>query len=111
MPMFIIGFPFGMSAGECFPIWKTGHVASDPDLDMDSLPYFLVDATARMGMSGGPVILRLYGPYETSTGHAMILGNPPAKFLGIYSGRMHSKSKIPNDMPAWMMIVHLPDQS
>lgn len=97
MPVFIIGFPFGKSAGECFPIWKTGHVASDPDLDIDSLPCFLVDATARSGMSGGPVILRLYGPYETSTGYSMTISYPTTKFLGIYSGRIHPKSDLCED--------------
>jgi len=33
MPVSIIGFPFGIATAGAWPIWKTGHIASDPDLD------------------------------------------------------------------------------
>ncbi|PSR30613.1 MAG: hypothetical protein C7B46_17690 [Sulfobacillus benefaciens] len=94
MPVFIIGFPFGLSAGEGFGIWKTGHIASDPDIDVDSRPYFLVDATTRGGMSGAPAILRLSGGYETSTGFVLSIVGSPTKFLGIYSGRVNQDSEL-----------------
>ncbi len=57
LPVSIIGYPFGLATAGAWPIWKTGHIASDPDLDYDGRPAFLIDATTRGGMSGSPVIL------------------------------------------------------
>lgn len=54
----IIGFPLGLSSTG-WPIWKTGHIASDPLVDVDGRRGFLIDATTREGMSGSPVILRI----------------------------------------------------
>ncbi|MCY3019826.1 MAG: trypsin-like peptidase domain-containing protein [Planctomycetota bacterium] len=94
MPVSIVGFPFGLTAGGAFPIWKTGHIASDPDLDYDGKPCFLIDATTRGGMSGAPVILRLYGGYATRSAAHVLGGGPMTKFLGIYSGRLHDQAEI-----------------
>jgi hypothetical protein len=33
MPVSIIGYPLGLTLAGGWPIWKTGHIASDPDLD------------------------------------------------------------------------------
>ncbi|MBI2165140.1 MAG: trypsin-like peptidase domain-containing protein [Chloroflexi bacterium] len=88
----IIGFPFGLSAGGRFPIWKTGHVASDIDLDYDGLPIFLIDATTKPGMSGSPVIARRYGWYLSSEGYQG--GSDATRFLGIYSGRIHESADV-----------------
>jgi hypothetical protein len=94
MPVFIIGFPFGLAAAGSIPIWKTGHIASDPDLDYGGQPAFLIDATTRSGMSGSPVILRLTGGYESGSGMYTQMGPPTTKFLGIYSGRIHGQAEI-----------------
>jgi hypothetical protein len=60
LPVSVIGYPLGLSAGESWPIWKTGHIASDLDIDSESgWPAFLIYATTRSGMSGTPVVLRL----------------------------------------------------
>lgn len=91
MPVSIIGFPLGISSVGQFPVWKTGHIASEPLLDFCGLPLFLIDATTRGGMSGSPVVLRLHGGYKTSDGKmVMATAGPHTKFLGIYSGRMNS---------------------
>ena len=88
MPVSIIGFPLGLSGPGKFPIWKTGHIATDPDLDYDNLPVFLIDATTRPGMSGSPVVLRLTGGYETKSGGSMIATSGIATlFLGVYSAQ------------------------
>lgn len=59
LPISVIGYPLGLAAGESWPIWKTGHIASDPDIDFQvDRPAFLIDATTRSGMSGSPVVLR-----------------------------------------------------
>lgn len=89
MPISIIGYPAGISTGVGFPIWKTGHIASDPDLNYDNKPVFLIDATTRGGMSGSPVVLRLNGGFRQQNGNRMIaMAGTSTKFLGIYSGRI-----------------------
>jgi hypothetical protein len=80
----IMGFPKGLTSGGKFPIWKTGHIASDIDLDWNGKPAFLIDATTKSGMSGSPVIAKRISIYQTSAGNK--IGNA-VRFLGIYSGR------------------------
>lgn len=94
MPVSIIGYPLGIVTGVHFPIWKTGHIASDPDLDYNSKPVFLIDATTRGGMSGSPVVLRMNGGYRTRTGTHIISGGVQTLFIGIYSGRIKADSEI-----------------
>jgi len=65
-PVSIIGFPYGLSSGGRFPIWKTGHIASDIDLLYENLPAFVIDATTKPGMSDSPVVARRVGMYQTS---------------------------------------------
>lgn len=80
----IIGFPEGLTSGGRLPIWKTGHIASDIDIDWDGKPAFLIDATTKSGMSGSPVIAKRVSIYQTSKGNT--IGNA-VRFLGTYSGR------------------------
>ena len=88
MPMSIIGYPGGLAVGGGWPVWKTGHIASDPDLDYNNLPGFLVDVTARAGMSGSPVVLRLSGGYRLLDGsHILAQGGTATLFLGVYSAQ------------------------
>ena len=87
----IIGFPEGLTSGGKFPIWKTGHIASDIDIDWDGKPAFLIDATTKSGMSGSPVIAKRVSIYQTSKGNA--IGNA-VRFLGIYSGREVGESGV-----------------
>jgi len=95
MPISIIGFPLGLAAAGAFPIWKTGHIASDPGLDYKGQPRFLIDATTRSGMSGSPVVLRLLGGYRTKSGKSiMVQSGCSTRFLGVYSGRIHIESEI-----------------
>lgn len=94
MPVSIIGYPLGIATGGVFPIWKTGHIASDPDLNYGNLPVFLIDATTRGGMSGSPVILRLSGNYKTRNGNTILAGGQSTLFMGVYSGRTHNDSEL-----------------
>lgn len=89
----IVGFPFGMAAAGKFPIWKTGHIASDIDLNYEDKPVFLIDATATQGMSGAPVFARRLGMHRSSTGWHMG-GADVVRFLGVYSGRIREQSDI-----------------
>lgn len=88
----IIGFPLGMSSAGKFPIWKTGHVASDVDLDYEGKPVFLVDATTKPGMSGSPVVARRIGQIPRTSG--LHLGGEATRFLGVYSGRIHELADV-----------------
>ncbi len=90
-PVSILGFPLGMSSLGRFPIWKTGHVASEITAGYRGQPIFLVDATTKSGMSGSPVIARRIGMRVTSKG--VTTGSAP-KFLGVYSGRIHEAADI-----------------
>jgi hypothetical protein len=95
MPVAIIGFPFGITAGGAWPIWKTGHIATDPDIDYQfGRPAFLIDATTRSGMSGSPVVIRVSGGYTDSKGNTVLGAGVRTKFLGIYSGRIHGEAEI-----------------
>jgi len=95
MPVSIIGFPLGFTGTGFLPIWKTGHIASEPNLDYQGEPLFLIDATTRGGMSGSPVILRMNGGYKTKKGNTiMSSGGYRTLFLGIYSGRLPRDSEI-----------------
>lgn len=94
MPVSIIGFPFGLTMAGGWPIWKTGHIASDPDLDYDQKPSFIIDATTRPGMSGSPVVLRSYTSYVSKNGIYNVDGKTHTRFMGVYSGRLRDDSEI-----------------
>ncbi len=88
MPVSIIGFPQCMSGPGKMAIWKTGHIATEPDIDFNGEPFFIIDATTRQGMSGSPVVLRLTSGYKTMSGSSMMAtSGMTTKFLGIYSGQ------------------------
>lgn len=93
MTVSIIGYPYGLATGVAFPIWKTGHIASDPDINYGGKPAFLIDATTRGGMSGSPVVYRSMGWYPSKSG-ALTIGGGVTAFLGVYSGRIHKNAEI-----------------
>lgn len=94
MPVSIIGFPLGRTAGGVLPIWVTGFIASEPSIDIDDIPLFYVNVSGRSGLSGAPVILRLSGGYGTSDGKFILGGGYQTKFMGIYSGRICDGSDV-----------------
>jgi hypothetical protein len=90
----VVGFPFGLTAGGALPIWATGFVASEPQVDYENLPIFLIDCRSRRGQSGSPVIAyRGGGAVSTETGFGVFTG-PVFRLLGIYSGRINEQSDI-----------------
>lgn len=94
MAVSIVGFPLGETASGALPIWKTGHIASDPDVDYGGNPVFLVDATTRSGMSGSPVYRREYGAVRKEGGGMELGTGSSTQFLGIYSGRIRDNSEV-----------------
>ena len=94
MPVSIIGFLLGYTVAGGWPIWKTGHIASDVDLDYDGKPAFLIDATTRGGMSGSPVVLRSVGGCMYMDGSLTMGPGVFTRFMGVYSGRLPGDSNI-----------------
>jgi Trypsin-like peptidase domain len=87
----IVGFPFGLAQQGGLPVWKTGTVASDLDINYRGKPIFLVDTTSRPGMSGSPVYAVRSGAFRGSDGmlHSAISGSMK-RFLGVYSEQMQA---------------------
>lgn len=90
--LFIIGYPFpDYSPPHFLPIWKKGTIATEP-LDLwNGRPAFLADAASRKGMSGSPVIRRVFGPppIVTPNGLQVMANNVvTSRFIGIYSGHL-----------------------
>jgi len=122
----IIGYPEGMSnriaPNRVLPLWKTGHLANDPEFDFTDLergfqqePLSLVDATTRPGMSGAPVFVinnsgltdqwhqaAAQARADLMTGGALPRRTMPpgvpfirrSRLVGIYSGRTSDSSDI-----------------
>ena len=80
----LLGYPYGFFDREhLLPIWKTGHVASEPDVDFEGEPTFLVDVSVFPGMSGSPVLAVATGIYESEDG--VMRSGRVLKLLGIFS--------------------------
>jgi len=93
-PVSIVGFPFGRTGGGAFGIWVQGTVASEPEVNFDDLPCFLIDSRTRPGQSGSPVIFfSTGGAISMADGNTAVLGQVE-KLLGVYSGRIHPESDL-----------------
>jgi hypothetical protein len=91
----IIGFPYGLTAGGAFAIWTRGFVASEPDVDFENLPKFLVDSRTRSGQSGSPVIAySTGGTHRMKDGGMLLSGQIITNLLGVYSGRINMESDL-----------------
>lgn len=91
----IVGFPFGVTAAGAIAIWTKGAIASEPEIDFDMRPCFLIDARTRQGQSGSPVIAYSPGgPTVMEDGSLAILTGTAVNLLGIYSGRINKESDL-----------------
>lgn len=94
-PVSVVGFPFGLTAGGSLAIWATGFVASEPNVNFNDFPIFLIDCRSRQGQSGSPVIAyRSGGAVDTGNGTATIFDGPVQRLMGIYSGRVNAESDL-----------------
>jgi hypothetical protein len=86
MDVFVLGYPFGPEPPG-YPIWKRGSVASEPDLARIGTGYHLIDTASLPGMSGSPVIRRIWN--QRVDGDRVVPAPTPLRteFLGVYSGR------------------------
>lgn len=93
--VFIVGYPLGITVAETLPLWKRASFASEPGIDVDNLPKYLVDTATREGMSGSPVFARssyIKGGLDVS-GDSFEDNRPWSvahqySFIGVYSGRL-----------------------
>lgn len=91
----VIGFPFGKTAGGFLAIWATGFMASEPNLQYEGMPKFLIDCRSRQGQSGSPVVAhRSGGAVAMEGGDTAIFTNSITNLLGVYSGRINSESDL-----------------
>lgn len=91
----VVGFPFGIQVGGSLAVWATGFMASEPDIDFNNLPIFLIDCRSRQGQSGSAVIAyRSGGGVAMRDGGTSVFSGPVTKFLGIYSGRINAESDL-----------------
>lgn len=91
----VVGFPFGIRSGGALAVWATGHIATEPDIDHDGKPIFLIDCRARQGQSGSAVIAhRAGGMVALEDGSSAMFNGPVTRFLGIYSGRINIESDL-----------------
>ncbi len=90
----VVGFPFDIAASGSLAVWATGFVASEPEVDFEGLPIFLIDCRSRPGQSGSPVIAHRSGAIRFKNNMAGLGAGTTTNFLGIYSGRVQSDSDI-----------------
>jgi len=91
----IIGFPFGQTGGGLLGVWVQGTIATEPSINFDELPCFLVDSRTRPGQSGSPVLLyRDGGMIPMADGGVSMFAGPIEKLLGVYSGRINEQSDL-----------------
>ena len=94
--MYTSSVTFGPIGG-VFPIWKKASIASEPNIDIQQMPYFFIDTATRSGMSGSPVVIyrkRSFTIEEESTGK---FSGHITKLIGVYSGRIGADSDMISD--------------
>ena len=91
----IVGYIPNLDAGGLM-IWKTGHVASEPDINCDGVPKFYIDAVTQEGMSGSPVWIYRKTSYINQLGNQVLRFGDQLRVLGIYSGRQNDKFSVGN---------------
>ncbi len=87
--VFILGFPLGIRSASEFPIWKTGTIASEPEINQEKKPIIWVDASTFPGMSGSPVYI-MGNQLAGRNGGMMMFSNRVSVFLGVFS---HAQSQ------------------
>lgn len=98
--LFILGFPLPNQPLK-LPIWKRASLSSEPVIPESMQPFQLVDTASRKGMSGSPVIQRIYHDFGMEYGYPDVLSrrmiNPghhgKTSFCGLYSGRFKGPSE------------------
>ncbi|MCR2761924.1 serine protease [Microbacterium sp. zg.B48] len=89
----IVGYPDVVRGRSETAVWTRATIASEPDLNFDDLPCFLVDARAREGQSGSPVVGYWTGNKPTMQAF-QVGGGESWELYGVYSGRIRDGSDL-----------------
>lgn len=82
----MIGYPHGYhDKANYLPIWKTGSIASEPEIDFDGNKLIVVDISAFPGMSGSPAFYVTHNGYLTKKGDMIMDVGMKVHFLGVYA--------------------------
>lgn len=90
----VVGFPFGQRSAASFAVWTTGFVATEPEVNHDGLPIFLIDCRSRQGQSGSPVIWYRNGGGYMEHESGINVSTSISPLIGIYSGRINELSDL-----------------
>jgi hypothetical protein len=85
--LYVLGYPFGITASAYFPIWKAATIASEPNINIDELPKFYIDTATKKGMSGSAVIQKERRAVAIMS-EGLVTSRFRVNFLGVYSGRV-----------------------
>ena len=94
--LFVVGWPYGDTGSWPHAVWSTGYISTEPDIDWNGLPAFLLDCRSRQGQSGAPVLLHLR-PTDTvmlADGDTLHHGATVTRLVGVYSGRVDASSDL-----------------
>lgn len=94
-PLSIVGYPFGVTGGGFLGVFTRGFIATEPLLDWNNLPVFLIDSRTRSGQSGSPVIeFSPHGGVHHTTRGLEIGTGIVEHFFGVYSARINAQSDL-----------------
>jgi hypothetical protein len=83
--LFVLGFPKGVRSAPFMPIWKSGLIASEPDIDQENKPIIWLDIESFGGMSGSPVYLITDKLQYKNGSTANLMGGQLSFFMGVFS--------------------------
>jgi hypothetical protein len=83
--VFILGFPKGVRSAPALPIWKSGLIASEPDIDQEGKPIIWIDILGYGGMSGAPVYLITDKIKYKNGSTSNLIGGTETFFMGVFS--------------------------
>jgi hypothetical protein len=104
--LLIVGYPLHDPSPK-FPVWKRGSIASELIAGWRKKPAFLVDCRTSKGMSGSPVIRRVFGPAAAADMTINLDAVVTSQFMGVYSGRLHDDESVASiGLVWWPTVIH-----
>lgn len=99
--VFVVGYPLNLNGGAPnLSIWVGATIATEPAINHDGKPRFMIDGATRRGLSGAPVYAHWpigvgvpFDDPEFDLGTAIFTG-PTTVLLGVYSGRISEDSDL-----------------
>lgn len=83
--LFVLGFPRGIMSAPYLPIWKSGLIASEPDIAQENKPIIWLDIESFPGMSGSPVYFISDKLIFKNGDSVNLIGGYESFFMGVFS--------------------------